>query len=50
MAKKILITKEKEHLSVKINHELYERIKAKAEKVKRSPHYMMVECLEKGFK
>jgi predicted transcriptional regulator len=47
MAKK---TETKEHLSVKISPELYVKIKNKAEKSKRSAHYMMVECLEKGFK
>jgi len=36
--------------SVKLTNDLIKRIEAKASKVKRSPHYLMVECLEKGFK
>ncbi len=40
----------KEHLSVKISPELYTKIKKRAEKLKRSPHYIMVDCLEKSFK
>ena len=50
MAKKKTNTKEVAHLSVKISPELYGRIKLKAEKDNRSPHYIMVKCLEKGFK
>lgn len=36
--------------SVKISLELIARIKAKAKKEKRTPHYLMVEALEKAFK
>ena len=36
--------------SVKISLELIKRIEAKAKKEKRTPHYLMVEALEKSFK
>ena len=36
--------------SVKLSDELIKKIEARAKNKKRSPHYLMVECLEKGFK
>lgn len=35
--------------SVKISTELLKKIEAKAKKEKRSPHYIMIELLKKGF-
>ena len=48
MAKKL--TDGKIMKTVKLSPELLSKIEKKADKVKRSTHYMMVECLEKGFK
>lgn len=36
--------------SVKISQELIKRIEMQAKKQKRTPHYLMVEALEKSFK
>jgi len=43
-------TETKKIMSVKITTTLISKIKAKAKKEKRTPHYLMVEALEKGFK
>ncbi len=43
-------TVEKTMKSIKLSNELIERIAKKAKKEKRTPHYIMVEALEKAFK
>jgi predicted transcriptional regulator len=45
------MTSEKKQIkSVKLTKELIDRIEKKAKKEKRTPHYLMVEALEKAFK
>jgi predicted transcriptional regulator len=41
---------EKTMKSVKLDNALIKKIEAKAKKEKRTPHYLMVEALEKSFK
>ena len=43
-------TETKKIKSVKLSFELIEKIEKKAKKEKRTPHYLMVEALEKSFK
>ena len=41
---------EKTIKSVKLSNDLIKKIEVRAKAKKRSSHYLMVECLEKGFK